>query len=305
VTYAPTDLLDIRRWLLVTLDLAADAIGIVGDPDHVATGGYHEGNDDLNRVGRLLSDYSKRESSRDRPGSNAASAIDIGYFEHRRPDGSVVTLRSLSVALVERCKAGDPRCADIREVIYSPDGKRVLRWDRLGIRESGDSSHLTHTHISLFRDSEGRRADARNLLGLLRTLIEGDDMGAFDELLRDPTGRQPGPGKAADLLWIAAWNISDTLAAVRTNNAGEVARDAAFRAAFDSFAKAVTGSAGGTIDTAPILARIDAVAAAESAAMGKALAELAAMRAELASSRQEAERLRERLAAALAPPASG
>jgi hypothetical protein len=42
--------------------------------------------------------------------------------------------------LVGRCKAGDPDAADIREIIYTPDGKTVQRYDRLGIRSTGDSS---------------------------------------------------------------------------------------------------------------------------------------------------------------------
>jgi hypothetical protein len=183
MTFAPDDLLAVRQHLLATLDLHPglivdddldpDEVGIVGDSAHAATGGYHEGDDDLARVGLLDSDYSKRESARDRPGTNAASALDIGEFVHRRADGSVLTLPTLSVALVQACLAGDPRTRDIREIIYSPDGQSVHRFDRLGIRSSGDDSHLFHTHVSFFRDSEGRRAQPDNVLGLLAELIEG------------------------------------------------------------------------------------------------------------------------------------
>jgi hypothetical protein len=66
-------------------------------------------------------------------------------------------LRELSVWIVGQCQAGAPDCADLREVIYSPDGKTVKRWDRLGIRSSGSLSHLTHTHFSWFADAEQRR----------------------------------------------------------------------------------------------------------------------------------------------------
>lgn len=184
MTYNPDDLVAIRRYLLSTLDthvgisaaadLDPDEVGIAGDPAHASTGGYHEGNDDLARVGRLTSDYSKRESPRDRPGTNAASALDIGEFVH-----GPLTLRSLTLRLVAACEAGDPRTRDVREVIYSPDGVNVKRWDRLGIRTTGDDSHLWHSHLSFFRDSEGRRAADDNILGLLRELIEGkvDDVG--------------------------------------------------------------------------------------------------------------------------------
>src|SRR5690348_11853383 len=109
MTYNPTDLLNIRAELGPRLGLGAAALGISGDPAHAASGGYHEGNDDLNRVGRLLTDYSKRESARDRPGSNAASAFDIGKFV---PLTNGLTLPALSVGLVAACRRGDPRTRD-------------------------------------------------------------------------------------------------------------------------------------------------------------------------------------------------
>jgi hypothetical protein len=110
----------------------------------------------------------------------------------------------------------------------------------------------------------------------------GDDMGVWDELLSDFTGRQQGPGKAADILWATAHAAEDALAAVRVNAAAETARDAGFRAAFDAFATAVTSGAGGDIDVAPILARIDALATEESTAMAAAMAEIAELRHQLA-----------------------
>lgn len=178
MTYAPADLLAVRRYLLQATGLSGDAVGIVGDPAHAATGGYHEGNDDLARVGRLLSDYSKRESARDRPGSNAASALDIGSWTGRRGKRQITWL-DFNAAWLDACRRNDPRCRDQRELIYTLDGKIVKRWDRLGLRTAGDSSHLYHTHGSLFRDSEGRRDDADNLMGLFRAIFEGDDMPGY------------------------------------------------------------------------------------------------------------------------------
>jgi hypothetical protein len=182
VTTAPRDLQDIRTYLIRQLDLVpgvargsdleANEVGIVGDPSHAATGGYHEGNDDLARVGRLNIDYSKRESSRDRPGSNAASALDIGDFDVTRA-GRRITLRSLSARIDAACRRKDPRTRDVREWIWSPDGVNVIRWDALGLHSGGDSSHRYHSHASFFRDSEGRRGRLDNFLGLLREIIEG------------------------------------------------------------------------------------------------------------------------------------
>lgn len=177
MTYAPSDLLAVRTWLLSRFDInkgltrAADLdpaeVGVVGDDAHASTGGYHIGNDGLSRVSRLTSDYSKRESSRDRPGTNAASALDIGDFS-----AAGHTLRSLSTAIVAACQRGDSRTRDLREVIYSPDGSTVKRWDRLGIRTTGGSDHRWHTHLSFHRDSEGRRDRDDNFLGLLKAIVD-------------------------------------------------------------------------------------------------------------------------------------
>jgi hypothetical protein len=119
--------------------LPAVALGIIGNEDHY--GGYHCGVDRCDD-----DDYSIVESPRDASGLTlAASAIDIGQFSR---------LRALSAWLARECENGAPDTTDIREIIYSPDGVNVTRWDRLHVRDGGDISHLTHTHISFFRDSE-------------------------------------------------------------------------------------------------------------------------------------------------------
>lgn len=286
MTYAPADLLAVRQYLLGSTGLSGDAVGIVGDPDHASTGGYHEGNDDLARVGRLSTDYSKRESARDRPGSNAASALDIGDFTR-----GAVSLRSVSLSLVAACQRGDPRTRDIREVIFTPDGATVRRFDRLGIRSTGDSSHLYHTHISFFRDSEGRRAGADNVLGLVRELIDGivDDMGGekadgilantvqvdnalysmFKRLMEgvDPYWSKLTNGGTLEQLYavepaLRKGNLSaiarqlDQLLAAATADA---ARDAANTAAITALTEVITAG-GGSVDAVAIRAAIvDAV----------------------------------------------
>lgn len=168
MTYAPDDLLAVRKYLKPKTNLDDNSLGIAGDTAHATTGGYHEGNDDLAAANRLNTDYSKRESPRDRPGTNAASAFDIGNFDHNGRN-----LRQLTQFIVAACKRNDSRCRDIREVIYTPNGVTVERWDALGIRTTGDSSHLYHTHTSFFRDSEGRRANPDNFMGLLTEFFEG------------------------------------------------------------------------------------------------------------------------------------
>jgi hypothetical protein len=133
-------------------------LGVVGDGRH--TKGYHLGEDriyDGNGPGLGSDDYSV-QTPRDRIGlSEAASAIDLGKL-----GGSLTNLYAFSAWLVSRCQANAEGTSDIREVIYSDDGIRVLRWDRQRGYSSAprlgeaDDSHLTHTHISYYRDSELR-----------------------------------------------------------------------------------------------------------------------------------------------------
>ena len=145
-------------------------LGVVGDAAHLGKGtSYHLGRDEL-RV-----DANSRALPRDVAGlSNAASAIDVGLV-----NGDIVKLRQLSLWLVGQCLAGAPDTHDIREIIFSADGKRVDRWDGMDgtpgvVRKGpgqGDDSHLKHTHISYFRDSENR-----DKVGLFRRFFEEGDV---------------------------------------------------------------------------------------------------------------------------------
>lgn len=162
MTRAPGALTKARAYLINSYGVAPEKVGIVGGPHHA--GGYHCGADRT-----VANDYSVVESSRDRKGlTDAAAALDIGTFS-KKVGSRTLNLRSLSVWLVAQCKAGTADTRDIREVIYTDDGKTVKRWDRLGIRNTGDDSHLWHTHISYFRDSESRDKTA-----LFKRYLEGD-----------------------------------------------------------------------------------------------------------------------------------
>lgn len=150
MTYAPASLRSVQA---LWTGQGGVNLGIVGDLAHQARGvSYHLGRDQLTSTA-----YSRR-TARDIAGlTRAASAIDLG-----RLDGSLVGLRNFSTWLVGQGRSNAPGTADIREIIYSPDGKTVLRWDRerghtsLPRKGEADSSHLTHTHISWYRDSEYR-----------------------------------------------------------------------------------------------------------------------------------------------------
>ncbi|MFG3704435.1 hypothetical protein ACGF7U_06825 [Micromonospora sp. NPDC047670] len=186
MTRAPENLLTVRRLLLDHLNIDPDTVrsqdlepaevGIVGDPAH--RGGYHCGSD---RV--VTNDYSVVESPRDSAGLTLdAAALDVGLFQVRA-GGRTHDLHTFSNWCVAQCVANTPDSRDIREIIYSPDGAVVRRWDRLRRRSSGDNSHLWHTHFSFFRDSIKANRDQTPLFRRYLTTIGllEDDMSAQAE----------------------------------------------------------------------------------------------------------------------------
>jgi peptidoglycan hydrolase-like protein with peptidoglycan-binding domain len=175
VTFAPQQLQKLQRYLHDKTGLPFVALGIVGDKNH--RGGYHCGQDRVDS-----DDYSVDESPRDREGlSYAASAIDIGNFSG---------LRKLSLWIVAQCEAGAPDTLDIREIIYSPDGLTVKRWDREKERDGGDGSHRSHSHISYYRDSEND-----DKVALFRRYWDDDH---HNEPLPQLPGTTPAPGPHYD-----------------------------------------------------------------------------------------------------------
>jgi hypothetical protein len=192
MTRAPANLMAVRTLLLTHLDnapgpddLEPGEVGIVGDPAH--RGGYHCGSD------RVVSgDYSVVESPRDRAGlTDYAAALDVGPFSVT-VNGKTHNLQTFSAWCVGECAANAPDTRDIREIIYSTDGSTVKRWDRLGKRTSGDSSHRWHTHFSFFRDAIKAGRDQRPLfarylqrIGLLKVpaTVEDDMFSETDRMM--------------------------------------------------------------------------------------------------------------------------
>lgn len=195
VTRAPDNLLAVRKLLLDyldveptlarSIDLEPGEVGIVGDAAHAGEGdSYHLGLPEQSTSG-----YSVRESERDRALSQYACALDVGSFTVTTPKGTY-DLPHFSAWCVAQCKANAPDTRDIREVIYSLDGKNVRRWDRLGRRSTGDTSHRWHTHFSYFRDAIKAGRDQTPLFRRYLTAIGllEDDMtpDQFVALLKDP-----------------------------------------------------------------------------------------------------------------------
>jgi hypothetical protein len=139
-------------------------LGIKGDPAHQSRGSYHNGFDVASKLWGTTSlatiaskDYSYR-LARDRVKSNAAAALDLG-----RLNGSLANLQRFSRWLVAQAQANPTKYRDIREIIYSPDGRVVKRWSgpdnriyNVALDNAVARGHLTHTHISTYRDSERR-----------------------------------------------------------------------------------------------------------------------------------------------------
>ena len=173
MTYAPACVSGARTYL-ISRGIPGNGLGITGDARHKATGGYHCGNDWLADVGRLYSDYSKRQSWRDRPGSNAAMALDIGGISRG-------ALASLCSFLVAEAKAG--RLPDCREIMGPRPGGGVQFWDALGLRTGASADHDWHIHMSFFRDSEGRDKTAvfRRYYEPANVVPESAPVGATEE----------------------------------------------------------------------------------------------------------------------------
>jgi hypothetical protein len=138
--------------------------GIVGDAAHASRSSYHNGFDVASRLAGSTNlatvaktDYSYR-LPRDKVTSNAAAAMDLGKL-----GGSLGKLQAFSRWFVAQAHANPTKYRDVREVIYSPDGKVVKRWSGpdnkiydVPLDNDVARSHLWHTHISWYRDSEKR-----------------------------------------------------------------------------------------------------------------------------------------------------
>lgn len=307
MTYSPQTWLEVRYLFQNKTGLPAVSLGIQHyQPDG---GGYHEGNDLLAAAGRQDSDYSKRESVRDRPGTNGASAIDIGWFDVVLRNGRRVTLFDLTRWMLAHIWDADALW--IREIIYSLDGKTVKRFDRLGIRSSGDLSHLTHDHISGFRDDENvnkvnffARFWAEMEGASTVSLIQGDDNDRqllfrmsstvrMEDTTSAPSGFTLALPNEPNLMVQAIKALNGKADQILAKWAAEEARDAAAKAAFDALAAAVMAG-GGNVDTAAILAEMNRLATQESMVVTALQEHIAELEQRLvAAARAEADALAE------------
>jgi hypothetical protein len=317
VTYAPPTYLDARAFLIAELDMHPGSaaygedldpaeVGIVGSRAHVAAGtSYHLGADQLKR---WLHPYSV-ELARDRRGlTHGAAALDIGQFRMTFANGRTVTHHDLGAWCVEQCQAGAPDAAWIREIIYSPDGRTVLRYDRERGQGSAprageaDDSHLTHDHLSGYRDAE--HVDKTALFRRFLAEMGGDDMPSIEEILAADI--DPGPGTHSlgggvfTILGRTGYAVNEQipalLAELRKGQADDAARDQLTLAAVQALA------ATGGPDAAPIVAEIraarDQLAAGYAAQVAPLTRRVDELQARLAERDNDVDALRAKLAAA-------
>ena len=183
MTVAPSKLSELQTFLKAKTSLKAVSIGIVGNSKHKS--GYHLGRDRIfKHGGQGENDYSVK-TDRDTAGlSDAASAMDIGSFKG---------FRRMSKFIVSEARANAPDTRDIREIIFSPDGKEVLRWDReRGVASKpkpgeADDSHLSHTHVSWYRDSQHD-----DKTGVFRRFFDGGQPTAIAKAPKKPKPKPKG-----------------------------------------------------------------------------------------------------------------
>ncbi|MFG3418752.1 hypothetical protein [Micromonospora sp. NPDC048063] len=262
MTYAPQSYKDVRNFLITELDMHPGTaaygddldpaeVGIVGSAAHVRTGtSYHLGKSDL----KMSRDPYSARLARDRRGlTDGAAALDVGIFRKTLPSGRVVTHRTLGTWLVEQCHAGASDAAWIREVIWSPDGRTVLRYDRERGQRSAprageaDDSHLTHDHVSGYRDEEV--TPKRPLFQRFLREMGDDDVSAAEVWDTTKWVGNDGKTKYSAGSWLRNANIAAAGAKAEATKARLLA-------------EAILAKMEG-LDTSAVLARVDAHAQAE------------------------------------------
>lgn len=191
MTSAPADLLGFRADVRTVTGLGAVEVGIAPDPAHLSTGGYHVGVEDIQRIGRWDRDYSTRQRRDRLDGTNTASAVDIG---DNWPRGGRAAWLRFNNLLYAEMRDHPERLPALRAINVSLDGTAKRRYDQMhradGLIVSKDTVD-SHTHLSFWRDTIGRRKTTLDrIVQLARTAItgnpQGDDMQADEraELFR-------------------------------------------------------------------------------------------------------------------------
>ena len=257
--------------------LAAMDVGVAPDADHLAGGGYHVGPADIRAIGRWDKDYSTRQP-RDRIGGNNASAFDIG---DDWPNGGRAAWLRFNNLLLRQLRDGDPALSALRAINFTPDGSARRRYDTnnrgQGVIASTDTVYM-HTHGETWRDQAGTTAldmTFRRIEYIASAAIAGTDLGV------DMADITP----ADTNLWTVARRIEALFnhAPATIADPNRPAQPNGLYVALTALTAQVTAlrviletvlAQGGNVDTATILAAMDAKLEALAAEQRDAVADL-------------------------------
>lgn len=288
MTSAPADLVAFRSQLLQITGLSGNALGIAPDPAHLSSGGYHVGCEDIQRIGRWLTDYSTRQARDRRDGTNTASAVDIGSTWK---SGRAAWLR-FNNALYQEMRDRPGNLPALRAINVSLDGKAKRRYDQnsrsAGLVSSTDTVD-THTHLEFWRDTEGRRAATLDRIvqlaqaavsGATPAVTTGDDDMSWDETIGDDYAPSSDYGQHkfrtfAGYTWAGVDRANGTLAQLVASAQADEVRDKATLAAIQAIGVA-TGA-----DLSPVITAVNAVRDEARTRFSELAAENADLRAQL------------------------
>jgi hypothetical protein len=294
-------------WLWLQLQLLA--IGSTLGGIYANKSGYHN-----TRAANLLSwpgNYSIRLALDLLGPSDKSAALDWTFPEAQRGDYRRIAL--FCARLLAASQARDPRLRGLREWYGQADADAAVEgWD-LADHEpaSSDSSHLWHLHLSFWRAYVGSMAAMAGVLSVLAGetlaayLARGGQLiteeGAIvaiqtdsDLILRAINGGalhvRLSDG-STHVVCTTHWQIDNgtKLDKLLAGQAASAAREIASGRAIEALASAITAG-GGNVETAPIIAAIEAAAADTQAAVTELQEQLAAAtkRAEAAEQRENA-----------------
>lgn len=276
MTSAPADLLAFRTDGRSVTGLPAVEFGLAPDAAHLSSGGYHVGVEDIQRIGRWLTDYSTRQARDKLDGTNTTSAADVGSAW--RNGGRAAWLRFNNLLYAEM-RDRPQNLPALRAINVSLDGKTKRRFDQnsrgAGLITSTDTVD-THTHLEFWRDTEGRRGPTLDrIVQLMQAAVSGnspaastgddDDMGLGTEPL---TQGNPGyAGHQHDTAWAFTWqaaseakeNTDKLLAAAQADEVRDRANTAAIEGLTAALKAAGAPVGGKPIDAGDIIAAVNAV----------------------------------------------
>ncbi len=305
MTSAPQDLLAFRAAGRAITGLPAVEFGLAPDAAHLSSGGYHVGVEDIQRIGRWLTDYSTRQARDRRDGTNTTSAADVG--SEWRNGGRAAWLRFNNLLYAEM-RDRPQNLPALRAINVSLDGRSKLRFDQhnraAGLIASKDTVD-THTHCEFWRDTEGNRGPTLDrILALMRAAVSGTTsatqaatsptqeafMALTDEQQYDiwlacrlQAGMDPGLGRTDD-----RWRVGNKLVAAIQSLQAAAAQSA--QREQDMLAALTALASGGTsVDTGAVLARIDQRTADVTGLLQQQASRIAELEDELAGTRRAAE----------------